>query len=47
MSATTEGDLDFDVWRREGREIQPSAGRRFYISTETFNPCHLLMEHEP
>lgn len=30
-----------------GKPIKASDGRAFYISTETFNPCHLLMEHEP
>jgi hypothetical protein len=28
----------------DGRKIAPSKGRRFHVSTETFNPFHALTE---
>lgn len=37
----------FAVVGPDGEHIQPSPGREFYISIETFNPFHLVMEHEP
>lgn len=29
-----------------GEEVKPSKGRRFYVTTETFDPCHLVAESE-
>jgi hypothetical protein len=29
---------------QDGREVNPSQGRRFYISVSTFDPYHLVME---
>ena len=35
----------FFVWNSELRcEVKPSMGRRFYLSTDTQDPFHLLME---
>lgn len=31
----------------EGTVVKPSAGRRFFVSLETFDPHHLLIEIEP
>lgn len=32
------------VYDLEGEEINPSPGRAFWISTETFDPYHVILE---
>ena len=31
---------------RDGKEIKPSKGKRFWVSTETFDPYHMILEAE-
>lgn len=35
------------VFDPDGEEVLPEEGNRFYVSVESFNPCHALIEATP
>lgn len=38
---------EIQVVSADGEQVNPSPGRKFYITVETFNPYHGLMEADP
>lgn len=38
---------DVAVVDADGDKLKPSPGRKFYVSTETIDPCHALVELSP